>query len=242
MKQRQTYHFLLLLFVLSGCTQDQTEQTVNDALLANSTEKVDTLLVQEDRPEVLSQADITLYQEIVEARPGKKSFDALTLPQWTGYYSGYGDNKVDFPCLVYNPTTNLFFVSSKRTQAEFERLTDAFSAFKNELRLSGFMDTIKTESQEASAQRDQTEFEAITQQQRYELDNVSPLNAFVYFSGIGNETVDFPLLFASSDLEGRCQLTALGKNGLNRILVTIRYEEIFETYRAYIENRQLVAE
>lgn len=242
MKQRQTYPFLLLLFVLSGCTPYQTEQTVNDALLANSTEIVESELVQEDSPEALSQADITLYQEIIDARPGKKSFDALTLPQWAGYYSGYGDNKVDFPCLVYNPTTKLFFVSSKRTQAEFERLNDAFSAFKNELRLSGFMDTTKTESQEASTQRDQTEFEAISQQQRYELDNVSPLNAFVYFSGIGNETVDFPLLFASSDADGRCQLTALGKNGLNRILVTVRYEEIFETYRAYIENRKLVAE
>ena len=102
MKPRQTYHFLLLLFVLSGCTQHHTEQTVNGALLANSTEKVETELVQEDSKEALSQADITLYQEIIEARPGKNNFDALTLPQWAGYYSGYGENKVDFPCLVAN--------------------------------------------------------------------------------------------------------------------------------------------
>jgi len=242
MKQRHIYHLLLLLLVLSSCTQNQTEQTIDDVIFANSTEKVETELPQEDSFDALSQADITLYEEIIEARPGKKNFDALTLPQWAGYYSGYGDNKVDFPCLIYNPTTNLFFVSSKRLQAEFERLNDAFSTFKNELRLSGFMDTTKTESHEASAQRDQAAFEAITQEQRYELDNVSPLNAFVYFSGIGNETVDFPLLYANSDVDGRCQLTALGKNGLNRILVTIRYEEVFETYRAYIENRQLMAE
>ena len=238
MKYNFNYLFPILLFFFTSC-KNQTEETINQALKYGEYQGVEMSDSNDSLGEnqYLEEGDISVELSIVTKFPDYKTLEGLTLKQWAGYYSGYYDiNKIDFPCLVYDSSKELILVSTQRTQEEFQiwKIEEAFKLYKSELNKSGF--TAEEESDEVN--RDGRELN-VSSGQIHILEYVSPSTAYVYFSGIGANGFDYPLMYACDESYDP-KLRLMGNEGLNLEYDISLLDSAFVMYKDYLNSRELL--
>ncbi|NOQ75408.1 MAG: hypothetical protein GQ574_25585 [Crocinitomix sp.] len=228
--------FVSLIGIICGCT-DTTEETINNAIASN--ERSENEAINPENSESLSENqcpedEIALDMSIVTNFYNFESLVELTLEEWTGYYSGFSTSP-DFPCIVYDPTIDSLLVSSKRVQKKFsiQNVTIALNFYKSELMSSGF---IGDEEEIETTDNSENGKLSISSSLLHILDNVNTASAYTYFSGIGENEFDYPLIYAC-DKSYDPNLILMGENGLNNIYKIELIDSAFNVYENYLNTR-----